>query len=70
MGIAKNQNKLMKNSRENAKKSISPAYFRHFGFSRIEFHHILGITILHQCAKTYEQRSTTTREIQKKTIFR
>ena len=57
---AKNQKKLMIKSRENAKKPVFPAYFRHFRpeknfFLKIGLRHILGIAILHHCAKKLEK---------------
>ena len=55
---AKNQKKLMINSREKAQKLVFPAYFRHFRPEKIFFEnqaqissHILGIAILHLGAK-------------------
>ena len=64
---AKNQKKLMMKSRENAKKPVFPAYFRHFRpekkfFSKIGLRHILAITILHLCAKNQKNLMSRSRE--------
>ena len=52
--LAKNQEKLLK-SRENAKKLVIPAYFRHFRpekiFSKIRLGHVLSIPKTHLWAK-------------------
>ena len=57
---AKNPKKVMMKPLENAKKPVFPAHFRHFQperkcFSKIGPRHILGISILHQCAKFHEK---------------
>ena len=59
---AKNQEKQMMKSRENAKKPVFPAYFRHFRPKKYVFRKsgsgqslILDIAILHQCAKFHEK---------------
>ena len=65
----------MKKPRENAKKPVFPAYFRHFRpekicFLKIGLGHILDIAILHQCAKFHEKILSTAREIQEIPFFR
>ena len=64
----------MMKSRENAKKPVFAAYFRHFrpkkSFSKIGLPHILGIAILHQCAKFHEKIYSAAREIQEIRLFR
>ena len=57
----------MMKSRENAKKPVFPAYFRHFRpgnefFPEIGIRHILGITILQLCAKNQEKLMSQSRE--------
>ena len=47
----------MMKSRENAKTPVFPAYFRHF-----RLHHILGIAILHLCAKNQQKLMSQSRE--------
>ena len=64
----------MTKSRENAKKLNFQAYFRHFRPEKISFEnqvrHILGIAILHQCAKFHEKILSTARVIKKIPFFR
>ena len=57
----------MMKSRENAKKLVIPAYFRHFRpenffFPKIGLRHILGIAILHLCAKNHKELMSQSRE--------
>ena len=50
---------MMKSQENDAKKLVFRAYFRHFRreifFSKIGLRHILGIAILHLCAKKTEE---------------
>ena len=72
--FAKNQRKLMMKSREYAKKPVFPAYFRHFRpgkicFSKIGLCHILGLAILHQCAKFHEKNMKYSSRNSRNTVF-
>ena len=61
---AKNQEKQMMKSRENAEKAVFPAYFRQFRLKN-------GIrNIFHQCAKFHEKIESSAREIQEIPFFR
>ena len=69
---AKNQKKLMIKSRENAKKSGFPAYFRYFRpeknfimrkfFPEIGLRHILRIAIFNLCANNQKKLTSQSRE--------
>ena len=57
----------MMKSREKAQKPVFPAYFRHFRpemnfFLKIGLRHILGIAILHLCAKKHKKIMSQSRE--------
>ena len=80
----KNQYKLVMKSRENTKKPVFPAYFRHFRpenrhisgifgrkiyFSKIGLRHILGIAILHECAKFHEKNVKYSSRNSRNTVF-
>ena len=62
----KNQKKLMKKSRENAKKPvfrhISGIFGRNEFFPEIGLRHNLGIAILHLCAKNQQKVLSQSRE--------
>ena len=64
---AKNQEKLMMKSRENAQKPVFSGIIPAFStgnefFSKIGLRHILGITILHLCAKNQQKLMSQSRE--------
>ena len=58
---AKNQKKLMKESRENVKKTGFSGIFPVFS-AEIGLRHILGIAILHLCAKNQQKLMSQSRE--------
>ena len=63
----------MMKSRENAKKPIFPAYFRHFRPEKYIFQksvsHILDNAILHQCAKFHEKNIKYSSRNSRNTVF-
>ena len=63
---AKNQKKLMTESRKNAKsrsfRHISGIFCQEKPFSKIRLRYILGITILHLCVKNQRKLMSQTRE--------
>ena len=63
--MRKNQKKQIIKSQKNAKKPAG-----NISFLKIRLCHMLGIAILHQCAKFHGKMSTTAQEIQEIPFFR